>query len=385
MPDTRTRILLVNDHLGWDGQVHGVARLFRLWATHLDSEKYDVSVCILNKKSGLASILEECGVRTIFLGKAKYDPTALLGLVRLINREKIDILHVQGYRGETFGRLAGLITGVPVLLHFHDTNPSYPWIQRLSNGLLRGSAAAYLAVSNQARDLWARRGRLDRDGIVVMHNCTSLEEFRPPDAADLEAERERLGIEPDLKIVGAVARLFETKGIRYLLQAVPCVLEAFPDTIFVVVGDGPLKPELVSLTAELGVQQNVRFVGYVENVARALGTFDIKVLPSIHEGGSPLPVLEAMSMGKPIIVTDTVEVIQDGFSGIVVPPGDPRALADKIAYLLGNEEEAKRLGANARARSTEYDVAHYVSRLGQIYDSLLLDNSKRRLGLRRGA
>lgn len=371
MAKDRTRVLLVNDHLGWGGQVHGVARLFRLWANHLDADKYDVTVCILNKKDGLSSVLEDDGIKTIFLGKAKYDPFTLLDLVRLIRREKIDVLHLQAYRSTTFGRLAGLITGVPVVVHFHDTSPYYPLVQRLSDRLTKGMTDVYLAVSNSARRLWASRYNLDDARITVMQNCTSLREFASPTPLEIEAEKSRLGIAPDYKVVGTVTALFPRKGTRYFLEAAPTVLEKFPKTKFVIVGDGPLRAELEELASELGLDEHVVFVGYAENVAPILGTFDVNVLSSIAAEGLPLTILEAMAMGKSIVVTDIIEVIEDGVNGLVVPIENAAALAEKITCLLGDEAEAKRLGSNAKESAVKYDVKTYVQELGRVYDSLV--------------
>ena len=140
------------------------------------------------------------------------------------------------------------------------------------------------------------------------------------------------------------------------------------------VGDGSLRSELEDLAFRLGLQDKVVFTGYLEDVRLALGTFDVNVLPSIAGEGFGLTILEGMAMGKPAVVTDMVEIIHDGIDGLVVPRGDSEALAARIAYLLGNEDEAKRLGSAAREKSTQYDSQPYAERLGQTYDALLLRN-----------
>ncbi len=363
----------MNDHLGWNGQVHGVARLFQLWTTHLDSERYDVSVCVLSKREGLGKALEGSGARVSFLGNGKYNPLTLWALVNLVRRENIDVLHVQGYRGTTLGKIAGMVTGVPVIVHFHDTSLFYPLLQRISDNVLRNAADAYLAVSYASRDMWAQRCKLDPDRITVVHNCTSLAEFRPTSATEVETVKSGLGIGRNSRVIGTVARLFESKGIRYLLEAAPAVLREFPDSRFVIVGDGPLREELERLAVGLNLDKHVLFTGFTDDVGRLMSIFDICVLPSVSAEGLPLTVLEAMAMAKPVIATEVVEIIEDGTDGLIVPRRDPKALATKIIHVLGNQQEAKRLGTNARESSTKYDVADYVKGLGQIYDSLLVN------------
>lgn len=362
--------MVVSDHLGYGDQIHGASRLYRLWAKHLDPERYELTICILRKKSHLSRPFEEDGTRLAFLGKSKYDPTALIGLLRLVRREKPDLLHVQTYESTTLGRLVRAITGVPVLVHFHDTNPWYPLVQRIADRLLGRFTDGYLAVSNSARDCWAPRCGVDPASVAVLQNCVSLEEFAPADPSEVARQRSALGIDPAWRVVGTVARLFEGKGVRYLLEAAPMVLQSFPNTLFLIVGDGPMRRELESLSDRLGIRERVVFLGFVEKVASVVCTFDLEVLTSSAEG-SPLTVLEAMAMARPIVATTVFEIIEDGVTGLLVPPRNPELLAEKIVYLLGQGEVAARLAQNARAVAEAHDVRHYVRKLEKIYDSLL--------------
>jgi glycosyltransferase involved in cell wall biosynthesis len=150
------------------------------------------------------------------------------------------------------------------------------------------------------------------------------------------------------------------------------VLEAFPRVVFLIVGDGPLRGELEALTRALGVEKNVIFAGYREDVPRVLSVFDIKVLPSVTEG-LPLAILEAMAMGKPVIATEVggvKEILKDGETGFLVPPQDPEALSERIIYLLRNEDEARQLGIRAREESKKYDIDLCVRRLEELYFEL---------------
>jgi glycosyltransferase involved in cell wall biosynthesis len=367
--DKKVRVLLLNDHLGWNDQIHGVARLFLLWASHLDPRRFDVKICILREPGSLRRIFDERGLDVAYLNKSKFDPTTTTDLVKLIRKERIDLLHIQGYGSTTLGRLAGMITGVPMVVHFHDTRDYYPLIQQVSDRLLGRFASAYLAVSQSAKVCWARRYRIDAERIKVLPNCTSLDEFIEPDTEQIDCERRHWGIAAETRIVGTVTRLFEGKGTEYLLQAAPTVLKAFPDTAFVIVGDGPRREELQEFAQQLGIQEHVVFTGYTKRIAPLLGMFDVKVLTSHHSEGSPLSVIEAMAMGKPVIVTDIVDTVEDGVDGIVIPPRNAAVLAEKIVYLFSNRDEARRLGAAARKAARRFDVKNCVRTLEEVYEA----------------
>ena len=141
-PASALRVLLVNDHLGWDRQIHGVARLFELWASHLDPKRFSVSVLVLRPENALGAMFKERGIPIRFLGRGRYDPTTLVDLVRIIREERVDVLHLQGYGGSTFGRVAAFLTRTPALVHFHDTTPNYPLVQHVADLALRGRAQA---------------------------------------------------------------------------------------------------------------------------------------------------------------------------------------------------------------------------------------------------
>jgi glycosyltransferase involved in cell wall biosynthesis len=364
-------VLLLNDHLGWGNQVHGVTRLFELWARHLDGARYRASVCVLRHQPALAAALLAAGVPVTFLGRGRYDPLTLSSLLRLMRSEGVSLVHAQGYGGATFGRLAGRVARVPVIVHFHDTTPYYPLPQRLADRLLGRLTSRYLAVSETVRAWWAARCGLDPAEVLVLPNCTSLERFRPPTAAEAGEARRALGLADNAPVVGTVTRLFEEKGTRFLLEAIPSVLKARPDTRFVIVGDGPLREALKARAEALEVGGRVVFTGYRADVSRCLAAFDLFVLTSqFAEGGAPLPVLEAMAMEKPVVVTDLVEIVEDGVSGLRVPRRDPVALAKAIVSVLAKPEEAARLAARGHAVARAHDAPAYVERLQAVYDSV---------------
>jgi len=370
-----TRVLLVNDHLGWNGNViHGVARLFLQWMPAFDARRYHVIVCVLRKKDSLSEHFEQRGIQVRFLAHGRFSPLTLWSLLKIIREEKIDLMHVQGYGASTFGRLAKILTGTPVVVHFHDDSPYYPWVQRIADFILARFTDAAIAASNRVKRFCSETGRMagiDITKTVVMPNCVSLNEFQALDPNEILAEKKRLGLSSNSKIVGTVTRLYDSKGNRYVLEAAVQVLEFSPNTTFLIVGDGPLRQDLETLSKRLGIDDRVVFTGFSKDVARLLAIFDVMVFASWKAEGTPLAVLEAMAMGKAIVATDIVEIIEDGVTGLLVPPKDSRAIGRCVISCLTDEDLAKRLGKNAKEESQNYSVDAYVSKLQSIYDQVV--------------
>jgi glycosyltransferase involved in cell wall biosynthesis len=171
-------------------------------------------------------------------------------------------------------------------------------------------------------------------------------------------------------VVLTPARLTEQKGHQYLLQAALNV----PDALFVLAGDGPERCSLEKQAVSLGLSDRIVFLGHRKDVQELLAQCDLFVLPSLFEG-LPLSVLEAMAAGKPVIASNiggTNEAVVNGETGLLVPPGDPDALADAIRTLLSDPSLARRMAAAAKERvSSEFSVEQMVARTTAIYDALL--------------
>jgi len=344
-------------------------------------DKYNVILYILSKDDPLKEHFESRGLKVSFLDKGKSNPLTFLRFLNIIRRERINVMHVQGYASSTFGRLARVLTGIPVLMHYHDPHAECPWVQKISDHLLARYSDACIAVSNYVKKLLIENGKvngLDPDKIEVLYNCIPIKEFNIPEEKRFFIKKEFLNIDVETKVIGCVANLFEFKGHRYLLEAIPRIMSVFPRTRFLIVGDGPLRPDLEALSRQLGIEKNIIFTGYYPHIPEMLSVFDVKVVPSLGEvaplpvgEGAPIVVLEAMAMGRPIVATDVIEVLQDGVTGLIVRQKDPEAIAQSVINLLINTELAKRLGSNAKEESKKYDVHHYVRRLENIYDDLV--------------
>lgn len=230
------------------------------------------------------------------------------------------------------------------------------WIERVvAPGIQR-----YIAVSEHVAKQMRAALPFTAHKLDVVHNGIPTEKFLR--AAGKPVRK--------LPIVLTIARLTEQKGIRHLLDAAVRV----PHAEFWIVGEGPDRAALRSYAAQLQIADRVKFLGQSTDVAPLLWQADLFVLPSLFEG-LPVSILEAMAAGVPVIATQvggTPEEIGSCETGLLVPPGDPAALADAICHLLTNPGLAQRLAMNAEARvRQEFSVERMVQRTTDIYDTVL--------------
>jgi glycosyltransferase involved in cell wall biosynthesis len=173
-----------------------------------------------------------------------------------------------------------------------------------------------------------------------------------------------------------LSALYPLKGPQILLKAIPEIIKTHKDAFFVFVGGGEVD-EYKKLAEELGIQDWVRFTGYVEEKLKSLyyKASDIFVLPSIETFEVfPLVLLEAAASGLPMIVSDLNAfkcIIEDGYNGIVTRRGDPKALADAIIYLLENEDARKKMGENARRKVENYSWEKIAEMTEKVYEQVL--------------
>ncbi len=174
-------------------------------------------------------------------------------------------------------------------------------------------------------------------------------------------------------MIGTVAKLREEKGIRYLVESAPVVAGRFPDVIFLIAGDGPQRKELEILSRGLELEDRIRFAGFCGDIPAILSLIRIVTIPSLTEG-SPMALLESMATGKPIVATGVggiPEILEDGVTGLFVPPADSSKLAEKLCLLVEKPDLAAALGTRAKAKSLEYDINLHVRKLEEIYSDIL--------------
>jgi glycosyltransferase involved in cell wall biosynthesis len=178
----------------------------------------------------------------------------------------------------------------------------------------------------------------------------------------------------DVPIVGTVTVLTPVKGVSHLIEAARMVCKRHPRALFVIVGDGPLRPSLERMVHELGLMGRVVFWGLRRDVREVLSIMDVFVLPSISEGMG-LSLMEAMAMERPVVasrVGGVPELVMEGDSGVLVPPADPVQLAEGILWCLEERRRATEMGRRARQRVQQlFSVERMVKETDGVYQCLV--------------
>jgi glycosyltransferase involved in cell wall biosynthesis len=374
----RINVLHVADKFGVGGSsIHGVTRLFSWWFPEFDSSRYNVRLVGLRGLDASAEVLRAKGIDVTALDRGKLDPRTLWDLVRYIREHDVDILHLHGYGASNFGVLAARLTGARAIIHEHVVDPHIPGYQVVADFSLSRLADHGIAICHAVKDFMVERRHLPEAKVEVIYNGIPLAEFKPVPEARARAERERLGLAEDAKVVTTVGRIDEQKGIRYLVDALPEVLRHHPATRILIVGDGPLLDPLKERAAGLGVGDAVVFTGYHTDIPLIQSLTTLQVFPSLWEG-TTLTVFEAMAMRLPIVATDVDglgEVVEHEETALVVPPRDPSALAEAIVDLLDRPERADALASAAFSASKQFDNRATVRRLEAAYDALVSPGS----------
>lgn len=372
-------VLQVCDHLGWEGsRMHGVKRLFGWMIPRFDTGRFHVSLVSLRRKDLSEETLETLGVDITYLHRSKFDPMTLPALLKVIDRQQIDLLHLHGYGATTFGRLAAAVRGIPAILHEHANLTDTPWFQKVADRALAPYTDIALAVSRSTADFVTGARLVRPEKVKVVYLGVPLEEFsRPRSGAEIAQARREMGIAPDDFAVGTVTRLHQSKGNSFLIDAAARVVRERPAARFILVGEGPLLPALEAQAAALGLGDRLMFSGFRRDVAATLSAFDLSVFPSLWEG-TPLTGFEALAAGKPIVATDAdglLDILTADRDALIVPRADAAALADKIVWAIDHPEARARLGAAARATGMQYDIGAFVRKMERLYT--LLDQTSR--------
>jgi glycosyltransferase involved in cell wall biosynthesis len=370
----KLNVLQVCDHLGWEGsRMHGVKRLFAWMIPRFDAERYNVSLVSLRKKDVSEETLESFGVDITYLHKSKFDPATLPALLKVIDRKKIDILHLHGYGATTFGRMAGAMRRLPTIVHEHANLTDTPWFQKIADRALEPVTDIAIAVSQSTADFVIKARCIPPPKVKVVYLGVPLEEFsRRRPSEEIQAARAELGIAPDDVAIGTVTRLHDSKGNSFLVDAARLVLNERPHARFFVVGEGPLRESLEQQARALRLGDRFSFTGFAKDVPRVVSAFDISVFPSLWEG-TPLTVFEALAMGKAIVATEAdglLDVLTSEHDAIIVPKRDARALANGLIRVIDEPDTRDRLRAAAAETGKEYDISVFVRKMERLYDLL---------------
>jgi glycosyltransferase involved in cell wall biosynthesis len=212
-----------------------------------------------------------------------------------------------------------------------------------------------------------------------MYNGIDLSPFTPPGNGQHRAERQAFGIPPEAPLLITVAVLRPPKGIQYLIEAMPTILQALPEARYLVVGSGPHEGLLHEQVKNQGLTERVIFTGARHDVPKLLAMSDLFVLPTLTEA-LPTVLAEAMAAQKPIVVSNVggvPEMIEHGHNGLLVPPADLARLAEACLYLLQHPDRAHALAcAGRQVVEQRFNIREQVQQLSSLYQELLAQRGR---------
>ncbi len=351
--------------------VGGVEHMILKVVQGYDAARYRVAVCCIREGGEIADELQRLGFTVFVLGRMKgrgFDGGAVRDLYRLIKKERIDILRTHQYHANLYGRIAGTLARVPVIIpSFHNLyrSPEKPKMhRRVFNYLLSFLSDRLVAVSHAVADDVMRYDRVTPDKLTVIHNGVATEKFR----IDVRKEdaRKGLGLPAGGFLIGNAGRLSEQKGQKYLIRAAAGLA-----VHVVIAGEGGLRTDLAAVADENHVA--CTFLGMLSPEAMPLfmRSLDIFCFPSVWEG-MPSALAEALTAGLPVVASDIPpnrEVVGD--AGMLFPPGDEAKLREVLAALMNSPGQLHALHQKAAERAELFSIRRTVKAYEALFEDVL--------------
>lgn len=333
------------------------------------------SVVIIRGPGWVYDELGRRGLDPIILpAKGSFNLSLLWDFVRVIHRQRVDVIQSHLLGSNVYCALAGLLTRIPVIATFHgmvDVSPN-EHLSSLKYMALNLGIRRFVTVSRRLQDAISREGMLNSAKNTVIYNGIDLSLYSKNKKDTLKSS---LRLNPDVVLAGALGNVRPAKAYDILIQAVKIVVRYHPNVHFVIAGHikQSLMDKLQVLIKATGTESNVHFLGYVEDSASFLAQLDIFVLSSTSEGFS-ISTIEAMASGLPVVVTrcgGPEEIVTHGQDGWMVVPGDPEALANGLIYLLDDTEFANTLAKEAKASvGKRFSLDTMIAQYGQLYEEI---------------
>jgi glycosyltransferase involved in cell wall biosynthesis len=358
-------------------EVGGTERQLVALTKGLDRSRFDIRVACFRPSGPFLAEIEAQGISVV-----SYPIRNLHGLntireqfrlARDLRRDRTEILHAFNFYPNMFAIPAARLAGVPVIIAtLRDMGDLWTPMQRRAQRWVCRLAHRVVANAEAVREQAVSEG-YDPGKVSVIRNGLDLSLLST--TPNHVAHRDALGVPPHVPVVAVFSRLnHNVKGISWYLDAAARVMTLHQDVQFLVVGDGPLRSSLEEQAARLGLGERIRFTGYRSDIAETMTSVSISVIPSESEGLSNV-LLESMRAELPVIATrvgGTPEVIEDGQSGLLVPPRDAESLARAIISLLEDPARASMLARAGRRRVERlFDLGRMVRETESLYTEML--------------
>lgn len=350
----------------------GAERFAIALAIHLPANRFESWICATRSvEPGVIGALTEAGVQHFSLERrGTWDVFRLLRLVRLLRRERFDVLHAHKFGSNLWGTLIGRACRVPVIIaHEHtwsyEGDPLRAWLDGRVIGRL---ATRFVAVSQADRERMISVEHVPRGKIVVIP--ASVHISRP--ATSFTDVRTELGLGAQTPLVVVAAVLRAQKALSVLLEAMAEIRHRGLDAHLVIAGEGTCRESLERYARDLGIEASTHFLGRRSDVDGILRCADVAALSSDYEG-TPVFIAECVANRVPVVSTAVggiPEILEDGRTALLVPPRDPIALATALRRLLEDPGERDRIANAASAELAELTIEAVAARFAGLYEEL---------------
>ena len=360
-------------HLVETLRIGGLERVVATIATGLSNDEYQVQVWCAVSGGSIADDLRAKGIEVKILGiPSYYNPLSFFRLARMLRSTKPDIIHTHTYFTNTLGRIAAKLAGVPVILtHVHSAYHGYSKRNIFIEKTLSLVTDRIICCSKAVQEFVISHEHINGTKVVTIFNGTQA----PLKNVNRTETRRKLRVGPSDFAMVTVGSLFPHKGHRYLIEALSKINNDDVSIKYLIVGDGPLRNILEDQARVLGLDRIVCFLGERKDIGEILFSADIFALPSCEREGLPMSILEAMAYGKPVIATaigGIPEAVDNGVTGLLVPPGDSAALAEALGVLLHDNSKRENLGREGAGRfALKFSAEKFLNEIDSLYDECL--------------
>lgn len=373
-PDGRITVLHLCEHFGGaEASLHGVARGFQWWLPTFDATRFRVLLCSRKGWDKATDQMKAAGTHPMVLGYGKMDPRNLWRLIRLVRRERVDILHAHGYGACLWARLAGHLLRKPVIVHERCNYRTVPLFQRPVEFLLGPFTRHAFAVSESTRQFCIHKRYLNADVVKTLYNGILLKDM-PVAAAEWKAALRREQGAPDgTTVIGVLGRIESHKGHLDALRGLQRLVREGRRVQLWIVGDGAFEPQVRAAVADFGLADHVRWLGFRSDARQVLQAFDIQLFPS-HMEGTPNTLYEAMAAGRVCVcsrIDGQLELLVENDSGLFFDAGDDAAMADQLRRVLDDPALAGRLAERSRVRIKDFDGRACIRTMEATYTAIM--------------
>jgi glycosyltransferase involved in cell wall biosynthesis len=360
----------------------GAEQLMPTLLSSFNKEQFDMRVCALQFKKGnpIATELRALGIPVDLVPiYSLKNPLNIFRILKYFNTHSPDLIHTQLEFSDILGTIAAKILRKPSVstLHTLDVVKNYKFSaarQKLKWLVLNNFCDQNIAVSNHTRNHHIQNGNIPPPKIKTIYNGIQVSRFRDRNTSLLEEKKKDLNLNTYKKIITTIAVVREPKGIQYMINALPAIIEHHPETIYLIVGDGDHSASIRNMIARKNLDKNAIMLGHRTDIPDLLGISDLFVLPSLGDA-LPTVLIEALAAGVPVIATDVggiPEIIENNKNGLLIPPADSESLVAACLKLMENDDDAKQLiNAGLEKAHNQFDVSNQVKQLGNIYMELI--------------